>query len=47
MKTNQLALPLALIIVVTWILMTYRKEKMEEKKKKTVDTMFKFMQKRT
>lgn len=45
-KLNQFALPIALIIVVLWIVMTYRKEKMEEKKEKTVETMLKFMKKR-
>jgi len=46
-KINQIALPIALIIVVLWIVMTHRKEKMQEKKEKTVETMLKFMKKRT
>lgn len=46
-KLNQIALPIALIIVILWNVMTYRKEEMQEKKEKTVETMLKFMKKRT
>ena len=46
-KLNQIALPIALIIIVLWIVMTYRKEKMQEKKEKTVETMLKFMKRKT
>jgi hypothetical protein len=46
-KLNQIALPIALIIVVLWIVMTYRKEKMQEKKEKIVETVLKFKKRKT
>ena len=46
-KLNQIALPIALIIIVLWIVMTYRKEKMQEKKEKIVETVLKFKKRKT
>lgn len=46
-RLNQIIIPIAVIIVVTWMVMRYRTEKLQEKKENQVQTMLKFMKKRT